>query len=82
MIVYTKKYKGDALKAYKILMRKLNKEGFYQELKSKQYFKTTGQKRKEQTAKGKAREKKRKLLKEKQLERAEYSFKTKKVKQP
>ena len=78
MIVYTKKYKGDALRTYKVLMRRLNKEGFYQEVKSKEYFKSKGDKKREEIARGVAKEQKRQKLKEQQMERAEYGFKKKK----
>lgn len=81
MIVYTKKFKGDPLRAYKVLMRKLNKEGFYQESKKKDYFKSRGEVKREQEARGVVKEQKRQKLKEMQMERAEYGFKKKKVKQ-
>lgn len=80
MIVYTKRFKGDALRSYKVLMRKLNKEGFYQEAKKKDFFKSKGETKREQEARGIAKEKKRQRLKELQLERAEYGYKRKKVK--
>ena len=50
MIVYTKKYKGDPLRAYKALMRKMSKEGFYKEFREKEYFKSKSQKNREEIA--------------------------------
>jgi hypothetical protein len=81
MIVHTRKYKGDALRSYKVLMRKLSKEGFYQESKRKEYFKSKSEVNRERLARSVAKEQKRQKLKELQLQRAEYGHKRKKVKQ-
>jgi hypothetical protein len=81
MIVHTKRFKGDALRTYKVLMRKLNKEGFYQESKKKEHFKSKGEVKREKLARSVAKEQKRQKLKEMQLQRAEFGYKKKKVKQ-
>lgn len=59
MKVYTKSHNGDAVKAYRVLTRKLSKEGFYQELKDRESFKTKGQRRREKLKAAKSREKRR-----------------------
>lgn len=38
---------NDAVKAYKVLMKKLNKDGFFQELKNKKFYRSKGQKDRE-----------------------------------
>jgi len=38
---------NDAVKAYKVLMKKLNKEGLFKELKNRRYYQTKSKKRKE-----------------------------------
>ena len=38
MQLKTKKYGGDPLRTYKVLMRKLSKEGHYQEVKEKELY--------------------------------------------
>jgi ribosomal protein S21 len=58
MLVKTKKYGGDPLRAYKVLMRKLSKEGHYQEVKEKEFFKSKGEKRREDKVRNTARTKK------------------------
>lgn len=68
MIVHTKKYKGDPLRAYKALMRKMSKEGFYKEFREKEYFKSKSQKNREEIARGIAKEQKRVKKKEQYLE--------------
>ena len=55
MQVYTKKYGNDSIRAYKSLIRKLNRENFYEELKEKEYFKSKGQKRREEKKRNIAR---------------------------
>jgi ribosomal protein S21 len=65
MQLSTRRYGGDALRTYKVLMRKLNKEGHYQELKDKEYFKSKSQRRREDKVKNTIRTKKRlKLINE------------------
>lgn len=61
---------NDAVKAYKVLMRKLKEDGFFRELKEKQFFKSKSEKAREKHkyavirhAKDQA---KRKILQEKQ----------------
>ena len=58
MQLKTKKYGGDPLRTYKVLMRKLSKEGHYQEVKEKEFFKSKGQKRREDKVRNTARTKK------------------------
>lgn len=48
MQVLTKKYNNDPVRAYKGLIRKLNREGFYEELKDREYFKSKGQRKREE----------------------------------
>lgn len=67
MQLNTKKYGGDAMRTYKVLMRKLSKEGVYQELKEKEYFKSKGQKRRESEIRGTARTKKKLRIIEERL---------------
>lgn len=67
MQVNTKKYGGDPMRSYKVLMRKLSKEGVYQELKEKEFFKSKGQKRREEEIKGTARTKKKLRIIQEQL---------------
>ena len=38
---------NDAIKAYKVLMKQLNKDGFFKELKSKKFHMTKGEKKRE-----------------------------------
>lgn len=65
MQLSTKKYGGDPLKTYKVLMRKLSKEGHYLELKEREFFKSKAQKRREDKLKGTVRTKKKlKLIRE------------------
>ena len=65
MQLSTKKYGGDALKTYKVLMRKLSREGHYLEVKEKEFFKSKAQKRREDKLKGTVRTKKKlKLIRE------------------
>lgn len=65
MQLSTKKYGGDALKTYKVLMRKLSREGHYLELKEREFFKSKAQKRREDKLKGTVRTKKKlKLIRE------------------
>ena len=59
MQIYTRKYGGDPMRTYKVLMRKLNKEGYFQELKEKTYFKSKSQKKRESEEQGTIRTKKR-----------------------
>jgi ribosomal protein S21 len=58
MQVSTRKYGGDPMRAYKVLMRKLSKEGHYQELKDKEYFKSKSQKKREDKVRNTVRTKK------------------------
>ena len=58
MQLYTRKYGGDPLRTYKVLMRKLSKEGHYQEVKEKEFFKSKGEKRREDQVRNEARTKK------------------------
>ena len=58
MQIFTKKYGGDPMRTYKVLMRKLSKEGYFQELKERQFFKSKSQKRRETEEQGTIRTKK------------------------
>lgn len=58
MQLKTKKYGGDPLRTYKVLMRKLSKEGHYQLVKEKEFFKSKGEKRREDKVRDTARTKK------------------------
>ena len=58
MQLKTKKYGGDPLRTYKVLMRKLSKEGHYQEVKEKEFFKSKSEKRREDKVRNTARTKK------------------------
>jgi len=58
MQLKTKKYGGDPMRTYKVLMRKLSKEGHYQEVKEKEFFKSKGQKKREDKVRNTARTKK------------------------
>lgn len=55
MQVNTKKYGGDAMRSYKALMRKLNREGVYQELREKEFFTSKGEKRRKEKIQGTVR---------------------------
>jgi len=74
MEISTKKYKGNALRAYKVLMRKLSADGFYQELRAKEYFRSKAELRREAESKGKIRAKKKQAKIMQKLE-AESNFK-------
>ncbi len=67
MQVNTKKYGGDPLRSYKALMRKLSREGLYQELKEREFFKSKGQKRREDKVQGTLRTEKKQRLRMEQL---------------
>ena len=67
MQVNTRKYGGDALRSYKALMRKLNREGLYQELKEREYFKSKGQRKREERIQGEVRTKRKQRLRMEQL---------------
>jgi ribosomal protein S21 len=65
MQLSTKRYGGDAMRTYKALMRKLNREGYYQEIKEKEFFKIKSEKRRESDTIGRIRTKKKlKLIEE------------------
>ncbi len=72
MQVFTRKYGGDPMRTYKILMRKLNKEGHYQELKEKEFFKSKSQRKREDKVKGIARTKKKLRIINEQISRETY----------
>jgi ribosomal protein S21 len=55
MQINTKKYGGDAMRAYKALMRKLNREGVYQELREKEFFTSKGERRRKEKVQGTVR---------------------------
>lgn len=69
MKISVKKYNNDVGKAYKVMMRKLNNEGYYTELRKREYFISKGEKERESKKVGRKRflkaEKKRELLFEK-----------------
>jgi hypothetical protein len=58
MQLSTRKYGGDPMRTYKVLMRKLSKEGHYQEVKEKEFFKSKGQKLREDRVRDTVRTKK------------------------
>jgi hypothetical protein len=62
---------GDPLKAYKVLMKKLNKDNHFKTLSRKRYFMTTQEKRKEATRESEIRHKKAEELRKKTQERKE-----------
>lgn len=55
MQLLTKKYGGDPIRTYKALMRKLSREGHYQDVKEKEYFKSKAQKKREASERGRIR---------------------------
>jgi ribosomal protein S21 len=67
MQVNTKKYNGDPMRSYKALMRKLNREGLYQELREREYFKSKGQRRREERIRSEMRTKRKQQLRMEQL---------------
>ena len=67
MQVNTKKYGGDALRSYKSLMRKLNREGLYQELKEREFFTSRGEKRRKEKIQGTVRVQRKQKLHMEQL---------------
>jgi ribosomal protein S21 len=69
MQVNTKKYNGDPIRSYKALMRKLSREGLYQELREREYFKSKGQKRREERIKGEMRTKRKQQIRMDQLQK-------------
>jgi ribosomal protein S21 len=58
MQLSTRKYGGDPMRTYKVLMRKLSKEGHYQEVKEKEFFKSKSQKLRENKVRDTIRTKK------------------------
>ncbi len=77
MKINVKRYNGDVGKAYKVMMRKLNNEGFYTELKKRERFISKGEQERENKKVGKKRfmkaEKKREMLFEKMEKRVPFS---------
>ena len=74
MLVETKKYGGDALRAYKALMRKLKREGFYQEVKRQEFYKSRGQQLREEKVKNTKRTQKKQAQGEKQLVQQDLNY--------
>lgn len=62
---------NDPMKAYKILMKKLNKENFFKELRNKKFFRTKQEKKKEALHAAILREKKATILRDKEREKEE-----------
>lgn len=58
MKISIKRYNNDVSKAYRVMMRKLNAEGFYTELKNKSFHVTKSQKEREERKMGIKRYKK------------------------
>jgi ribosomal protein S21 len=77
MQLNTKRYGGDPIRTYKALMRKLNREGYYQELKEREYYKSKSQKRREDAERGRVRTQKKLTLIRQNLEK-EIPIKNKK----
>ena len=72
---------NDISKAYRILNKKLHAEGFFKEIREKQFFKSKSEKKREALRAAKARwQKKRKLL-EAQFEKQERNMLRNKKKQ-
>jgi ribosomal protein S21 len=67
MQVNTKKYGGDAMRSYKALMRKLNREGVYQELKEKEFFTSKSEKKRKEKIQGTIRAERKHKLRMEQL---------------
>ena len=67
MLVLTKKYGNDPIRAYKGLQRKLSREGFYEELRNKEAFKSKSQKKREDKQRNTARVNKQRLKTKKLL---------------
>ena len=79
MQLLTKRYGNDPMKTYRVLMRKLNKEGHYQEIKEKQFFKSKSQKKREDKIRGTVRVKRKLKAIEESLNRAAQNKKPLKV---
>lgn len=79
MQLLTKRYGNDPMKTYRVLMRKLNKEGHYQEIKEKQFFKSKSQKKREDKVRGTVRVKRKLKAIEESLNRAAQNKKPIKV---
>lgn len=62
---------NDAVKAYKVLMKKLNKEGLFKELKRCRFHQSKGLKRKEKQKEAQKYRKKEEARRKKQLENEE-----------
>ena len=71
MKIYVKN--NNVVKAYKLLNKKLQDEGFYKELQSRYYFKSKGDKKREAKAVAVIREKKRQKKAEELREKIEAS---------
>lgn len=61
MKLSTKKYGGDPIRTYKILMKKLIKEGVIREAREKEFFKSKAQLKRESLSRAIRREKKQQL---------------------
>jgi len=83
MKISIKKYNNDVSKAYKIMMRKLNADGFYTDAKRQSYYISKSEKLREAKKAGKARyrkaEAKRQALMQKLERKAGYTKKQKKT---
>jgi len=81
MKISIKKYNNDVSKAYKIMMRKLNADGYYADAKRGSYYISKSEKLREAKKAGRARykkaEAKRQALLEKLEKKAGYSKKQK-----
>jgi ribosomal protein S21 len=69
MQVNTRKYGGDAMRSYKALMRKLNREGVYQELREKEFFTSKGEKRRKEKVQGTVRTQRKQKLRMEHLDK-------------
>lgn len=79
MQLLTRRYGNDPMKTYRVLMRKLNREGHYQELKDKQFFKSKSQKKREDKIRGTVRVKRKLKAIEESISRASQNKKSTKV---
>ena len=77
MKINVKKYNNDVGKAYRVMMRKLNNEGFYTEIKRREFFISKGEQQRVDRKVGRKRflkaEKKREQLFEKMESRGAFN---------
>lgn len=74
MKLSTDLFKGDAVKTHKVLMKKLNKDGFFKEIQSKRFHVSKGEKRRQREKLAVARERSRRIKVEKKLDAIDASY--------